>query len=117
MKKKKRTKEEKTQILSTKKIKVESSVKKTTKEIQRLKTRIVKRELEGLSTKFLEKILAKKQKGFRSIKRRLISIENELNVLTKSSWLDGLFIIANISQKNKIRKKFNYTINKIWYYD
>jgi len=84
--KKTRTKEEQAEILSLKKIKIENSVKKTKKEIQKLQTRITKRTLDGLSTKFLEKILTKKQKGFRSIKSRLLSIENELNILTKSSY-------------------------------
>ena len=84
--KKTRTKEEQAEILSLKKIKIENSVKKTKKEIQKLQTRITKRTLDGLSTKFLEKILTKKQKGFRSIKSRLLSIENELNILSKSSY-------------------------------
>ena len=84
--KKTRTKEEQAEILSLKKIKIENSVKKTKKEIQKLETRITKRTLDGLSTKFLEKILTKKQKGFRSIKSRLLSIENELNILSKSSY-------------------------------
>ena len=86
MKKKKRTKEERTEILFSKKIKVENSFKKTKKEIQKLKTRITRRSTEGLSTKFLEKILAKKQKGFRSIKRRLNSIEEELRIISQSSY-------------------------------
>ena len=84
--KKTRTKEEQAEILSLKKIKIENSVKKTKKEIQKLQTRITKRTLDGLSTKFLEKILTKKQKGFRSIKHRLNSIEEELRIISQSSY-------------------------------
>ena len=84
MKKKKRTKEEKKEILTSKKIKVETSFKKTKKEIERLETRIYRRSLDGLSTKFLQKILSNKKKAARSIKWKLTSVENELSILQKA---------------------------------
>lgn len=84
MKKKKRTKAERIALLTTKKTKVESTLNKTKKEVQRLKTRIIKRELEGLSSKFLEKILHDKNKATRSIRNKLKSINQELGILTNS---------------------------------
>lgn len=84
MKKKKRTKAERIALLTTKKTKVESTLNKTKKEVQRLKTRIIKRELEGLSSKFLEKILHDKKKATRSIRNKLKSINQELGILTNS---------------------------------
>ncbi|MBO4516083.1 hypothetical protein J5751_01280 [bacterium] len=86
MKKKNRTKNEKKKILSTKKIKVEADLKKTEKEIQRLKIRIERRSLEGLSTKFLQKILSTKKKAARSIKWKLTSVENELSILQNAHY-------------------------------
>lgn len=93
MKKKKRTKSELIQLLNIKKNKVESTLDKTKKEVQRLEYRIYKREAEGLSAKYLKKILSEKRKATRSIRHKLKSINQELDTLIKSPWINGFFFI------------------------
>ena len=84
MKKQKRTKSEQINLLNKKKEKVERTLKKASKESQRLETRILKRESEGLSAKFLKKTLSNKRKAARSIRNKLKSINQRLEVITKS---------------------------------
>ena len=85
MKKQTRTKSERVALLTLKKAKVETTLSKTNKEAERLKTRIIKRELEGLSTKFLQNILSEKHKATRSLRSKLKSINQELIIL-QSPW-------------------------------
>lgn len=84
MKKQKRTKSEQISLLNRKKKEVEATLDKANKESQKLETRILRRESEGLSAKFLKKILSDKRKATRSIRNKLKSINQRLEILTES---------------------------------
>ena len=84
MKKQKRTKTEQIKLLNTKKEKEERAFDKAKKEAQKLESRISKREAEGLSAKFLKKVLSSERKTVRSIRHKLKSIDQELSILTNS---------------------------------
>lgn len=81
MKKKKRTKSEQIKLLNTKKEKEERALGKATKEGKKLESRISRREAEGLSAKFLKKVLSNNRKTLRSIRHKLKSINQELDIL------------------------------------
>lgn len=84
MKKQKRTKAEQIKLLNTKKGKEERALDKAKKEAQKLESRIFKREAEGLSAKFLKKVLSSERKTVRSIRHKIKSIDQELDTLKES---------------------------------
>ena len=83
--KNKRTNLEQIKLLNTKKEKEERALGKATKEGQKLESRISRREAEGLSAKFLKKILSNNRKTVRSIRHKIKSIDQELDIL-QSPW-------------------------------